>query len=52
MNTDRIDLVQFHISPSPETLTEHDALDELVTLRDEGKIETDDFRERRTWNVK
>ena len=38
MNTDRIDLVQFHISPSPETLAEHDAVDELVALRDEGKI--------------
>jgi aryl-alcohol dehydrogenase-like predicted oxidoreductase len=38
METDRIDLVQFHISPSPETLAEHDAVAELVALRDEGKI--------------
>src|SRR5262245_27060119 len=38
MNTDRIDLVQFHISPSPETLAEHDSVAELMALRDEGKI--------------
>lgn len=38
MHTDRIDLVQFHISPSPETLAEHDAVAELMALRDEGKV--------------
>jgi aryl-alcohol dehydrogenase-like predicted oxidoreductase len=38
MKTDHVDLVQFHISPSPATLAEHDAIDELVTLRDEGKL--------------
>src|SRR5262249_9588396 len=38
MNTDRVDLVQFHASPSPETLAEHDAVGELIALRDEGKI--------------
>ncbi len=38
MHTDRLDLVQFHISPSPETLAEHDAVAELIDLRDEGKL--------------
>jgi aryl-alcohol dehydrogenase-like predicted oxidoreductase len=38
MRTDHLDLVQFHMSPSPSTLSEHDAVAELVTLRDEGKI--------------
>lgn len=38
MNTDRLDLVQFHISPSPATLAEDDAVAELEVLRDEGKI--------------
>jgi len=38
MRTDHVDLVQFHISPSPATLAEHDAVAELVDLRDEGKI--------------
>jgi aryl-alcohol dehydrogenase-like predicted oxidoreductase len=38
MQTDHIDLVQFHISPSPELLAEHDSVAELVSLRDEGKI--------------
>ena len=38
MRTDHLDLVQFHISPSPETLAEHDAVAELVDLRDEGKV--------------
>jgi aryl-alcohol dehydrogenase-like predicted oxidoreductase len=36
--TDHLDLVQFHMSPSPATLTEHDAVGELVALRDEGKV--------------
>jgi len=38
MNTDHIDLVQFHISPSPETLADNDSVAELLALRDEGKI--------------
>ena len=38
MRTDHLDLVQFHISPSPETLAEHDAVAELLALRDEGKV--------------
>jgi len=38
LRTDHLDLVQFHASPSPETLAEHDAVAELVALRDEGKI--------------
>ena len=38
MRTDHLDLVQFHISPSPEVLAEHDAVAELEALRDEGKI--------------
>jgi len=38
MQTDHIDLVQFHISPSPELLADNDSVAELLTLRDEGKI--------------
>jgi aryl-alcohol dehydrogenase-like predicted oxidoreductase len=38
MRTDHLDLVQFHMSPSPTTLAENDAVSELVALRDEGKI--------------
>jgi aryl-alcohol dehydrogenase-like predicted oxidoreductase len=38
MRTDHLDLVQFHLSPSPATLAEHDAVGELVAIRDEGKI--------------
>ncbi len=38
MRTDHLDVVQFHGSPSPATLAEHDALGELEVLRDEGKI--------------
>jgi aryl-alcohol dehydrogenase-like predicted oxidoreductase len=37
MKTDHLDLVQFHISPSRETLEEQGSIDELVALRDEGK---------------
>ena len=37
MKTDHLDLVQFHISPSKETLEQNDSIDELVKLRDEGK---------------
>ena len=38
MRTDHLDLVQFHISPSPQTLEDHDAVTELEALRDEGKV--------------
>jgi aryl-alcohol dehydrogenase-like predicted oxidoreductase len=38
MQTDHLDLVQFHMSPSPSTLAEDDAVAELQTLRDEGKV--------------
>ncbi|MBW8826775.1 MAG: aldo/keto reductase [Acidobacteria bacterium] len=38
MRTDHLDLVQFHASPSPSTLADHDAVAELLALRDEGKI--------------
>jgi aryl-alcohol dehydrogenase-like predicted oxidoreductase len=38
MRTDHLDLVQFHANPSPATLEEHDAVAELLALRDEGKI--------------
>jgi aryl-alcohol dehydrogenase-like predicted oxidoreductase len=37
MKTDHLDLVQFHISPSRETLEENESIDELIALRDEGK---------------
>jgi aryl-alcohol dehydrogenase-like predicted oxidoreductase len=38
MKTDHLDLVQFHMSPSPATLAEDDAVSELQALRDEGKV--------------
>src|SRR5262245_15955005 len=37
MRTDHLDLVQFHISPSRETLEENGAVEALQALRDEGK---------------
>ena len=37
MRTDHLDLVQFHISPSRDTLEENGAVDALAELRDEGK---------------
>src|SRR6478735_5583112 len=37
MRTDHLDLVQFHISPSRDTLEENGAVDALSELRDEGK---------------
>jgi aryl-alcohol dehydrogenase-like predicted oxidoreductase len=37
MRTDHLDLVQFHISPSRETLEENGAVEALQELRDEGK---------------
>jgi aryl-alcohol dehydrogenase-like predicted oxidoreductase len=38
MQTDRVDVVQFHASPAWSILEEHDSIAELVTLRDEGKV--------------
>lgn len=38
LRTDRLDLVQLHISPSLEVLHRDDVLDTLRTLRGEGKI--------------
>ena len=38
MRTDHLDLVQFHASPSRETLEDNDSVAELVALRDEGKV--------------
>jgi aryl-alcohol dehydrogenase-like predicted oxidoreductase len=38
MNTDYLDLVQFHISPSPEELRAEGALDALIELQREGKV--------------
>ena len=38
MNTDHLDLVQFHISPAQSVLEENDSVAELEALRDEGKI--------------
>jgi aryl-alcohol dehydrogenase-like predicted oxidoreductase len=37
MKTDHLDLVQFHISPSRETLEQNESVEELRSLRDEGK---------------
>ena len=38
MQTDRLDLVQFHNNPTRSTLEANDSVAELLTLRDEGKI--------------
>lgn len=38
MNTDYLDVVQFHSSPSKQQLDENGALDELQKLKDEGKV--------------
>lgn len=38
MNTDYLDVVQFHASPDRHTLEAEGALAELVKLRDEGKV--------------
>jgi aryl-alcohol dehydrogenase-like predicted oxidoreductase len=38
MNTDHLDLVQFHMSPARSVLEEGEALDELSALRDEGMV--------------
>jgi aryl-alcohol dehydrogenase-like predicted oxidoreductase len=38
MKTDHLDVVQFHASPSKETLQEHGALDALLELKAAGKV--------------
>jgi aryl-alcohol dehydrogenase-like predicted oxidoreductase len=38
MKTDYLDLVQFHISPSKQTLEENGALDALLELQAQGKV--------------
>jgi len=38
MKTDYLDVVQFHASPSQQTLEEHGALDALLELREAGKV--------------
>src|SRR5436190_12416711 len=38
MKTDYLDVVQFHSSPSRQTLEEHGALEALLKLRDAGKV--------------
>jgi aryl-alcohol dehydrogenase-like predicted oxidoreductase len=38
LRTDHVDLLQLHISPSPEILEQHGTLEALIKLRDEGKV--------------
>ncbi len=38
MKTDHLDVVQFHASPSRQTLEEHGALEALLELREAGKV--------------
>src|SRR5439155_20326944 len=38
MKTDHLDVVQFHASPSKQTLEEHDALEALLSLKRAGKV--------------
>ena len=38
MKTDHLDLVQFHRSLTRDEFSEHGALEELIKLRDEGKV--------------
>jgi aryl-alcohol dehydrogenase-like predicted oxidoreductase len=38
LGTDRLDLVQVHMSPSPATLAENRTIETLSELRDEGKV--------------
>ena len=38
MKTDYLDLVQFHISPSKQTLEENGALDAVMELKEAGKV--------------
>jgi aryl-alcohol dehydrogenase-like predicted oxidoreductase len=38
MKTDYLDVLQFHASPSRQTLEEHDALDAVLSLKRAGKV--------------
>jgi len=38
MNTDHLDIVQFHASPSKERLEEHDAIETVLNLKRQGKV--------------
>lgn len=38
MRTDYLDVVQFHGSPAPATLAEHDAIEALLGLKRDGKV--------------
>ena len=38
MKTDYLDVLQFHASPSKQTLEEHDALDAMLSLKRAGKV--------------
>lgn len=38
LRTDHVDLLQLHISPSPEVLEQQGTLETLTRLRDEGKV--------------
>jgi len=38
IKTDHLDVVQFHASPSKQTLEEHGALDALLELKEAGKV--------------
>src|SRR4029077_13568141 len=38
MKTDHLDVVQFHSSPSRQTLEEHGALEALLELKEAGKV--------------
>lgn len=38
MKTDHLDIVQFHSSPSRQTLEEHGALEAVLELKDAGKV--------------
>jgi aryl-alcohol dehydrogenase-like predicted oxidoreductase len=38
MQTDHLDVVQFHVSPSRQVLEENDSIAELRAMQDEGKI--------------
>jgi aryl-alcohol dehydrogenase-like predicted oxidoreductase len=38
MKTDHLDLVQFHISPSKQTLEAHGSVDALMELKEAGKL--------------
>src|SRR5262245_8961970 len=38
MKTDYLDVLQFHASPSKQTLEEHDALDAVLALKRAGKV--------------